>query len=150
MRPKAEIKCLKSNLVVREANKLAAFFGHPCYLVGSQLTSETPRDIDLVVIIPDNEFVLRYINQREVIGHTDLGKCQQWGYRFKSGLFDESNWQWAADVSHKSLQSMKRTSMNIDLKVYALSYHLEYYSDKPLLKISEDNFPELIKGKETI
>jgi hypothetical protein len=43
----------ETHSLVRFANKMCGFYGHPVYLVGSQLTSETPRDVDLVCVIPD-------------------------------------------------------------------------------------------------
>jgi hypothetical protein len=144
MKERTEIKCLQSDILIRCANNLSGFYGQPVYLVGSQLTKDDPRDVDIVIILPHDEFVLRYINQRETIGITNDEKCYQWGLRWKSGLYNESNWVWAKDVSHKCLQAMKWTSMYIDLKVLPLCYHLEHYSDHPILKISEDNFKSLL------
>lgn len=134
------IPCLKNDRLERHANGLAGFFGHSVFLVGSQLTRDDPRDVDLVIIIPDSEFVLRYINQFEVIGHTDQEKCEQWGYRYLSGLYNESNWVWARDMVHKNLKAMEVTSMLVDLKVLPESYHKRQYADKPKLKISTDGF----------
>lgn len=133
-----DILCLKGSLLVRYANGIAGFYGHPVYLVGSQLYKDHPRDVDLACIIPNNEFVKRYINQVEVVGTTDEEKCEQWGLRYQSGLYNESNWAWAKDVSHKSLQGMDYTRMAIDLKVYPQQYQDDNFGDKPKLKISQD------------
>lgn len=139
IKDKKDIPCLKKDLVVRWANGIAGFYGHPVYLVGSQLYKDKPRDVDVICIIPDREFVLRYINQFEVVGHTDFEKCQQWQMRYKSGLYNESNWVWAKDVLHKSLQGMYYTSLQIDLKVYPQSVQDKEFADKPKLKISQDD-----------
>lgn len=138
MLPIEEIKCMTNSLVKRWANHIAGFYGHPVYLVGSQLTSKDPRDVDVICIIPDNEFVLRYINQQEVVGHSDVEKCQQWYLRWLTGLYDASNWTWCRDVSHKSLQGMDFCSQQIDMKVLSDTMQEEYYSDKMKLKISSD------------
>lgn len=138
MKEKVEIKCLENDLVIRYANNVSGFFGHPCYLVGSQLTKDNPRDVDLLIIIPDEEFVLRYINQHDAIGENDRQKCVQWGLRHINGLYNESNWKWAKDISHKSLQGMRFARAYIDLKVYPQSYQDDYHKDDLKLKISED------------
>lgn len=138
MKDQKDIPCLKGNLLIRWANHIAGFYGHPVYLVGSQLHKDNPRDVDLVCIIPDDEFVTRFINQFEVIGHNDLEKCEQWYLRWQSGLYNESNWVWAKDVSHKSLQGMRFTSMNVDLKILSRLMQDKNYQNKPIMKISED------------
>ena len=118
-----------------DANQTSGFYGHPVYLGGSALFKQKPRDIDLFIIIPDSEFVLRYINQKVTIGLDIKEKVTQWGSRFKLGTFDESNWVWCDDMVHKSLQSMRRTDMLIDLKVFPQSYQEYYYGHKPLLRL---------------
>ena len=138
--PKENIQCLQSDRLERYVNHLASFYGHSVYLVGSQLYKEDPRDVDIVIIIPNSEFVLRYINQFETIGHTDEEKCEQWTLRYQSGLYNESNWVWAKDVSNKCLQAMKNIQMNIDFKVYPEYYQNRYHVNSPKLKISSDNF----------
>lgn len=137
---KSKIPCLQNDLLIRWANHVAGFYGHPVYLVGSQLYKDDPRDVDVACIIPDAEFVIRFINQAKVIGNTDFEKCQQWGYRYRSGLYDESNWVWAKDVSHKSLQGMRATMMQIDLKVYPQCYQDENFQGKPIMKLCESPF----------
>jgi hypothetical protein len=42
------------------ANQIAARFNRPVYLVGSALREAKPRDTDVVVILPDEEFRARY------------------------------------------------------------------------------------------
>lgn len=42
------------------ANWLASRFNAPVYLVGSALVKERPRDVDIRVIMPDDEFCQRY------------------------------------------------------------------------------------------
>jgi len=136
------IKCFNKggDLVIRWANHMSGFFGHPVYLVGSQLYKTEPRDCDIVCIIPNDEFVLRYINQSTVIGHTDDEKADQWTLRYQCGMYNESNWLWCDDMSHKSLQGMNQTLQLIDFKVYPQGYIDRYqktYREKPILRIDE-------------
>ena len=45
----------------REANQIAMLYGGcPVYLVGGALTDSNPRDLDVVVILPDELFVATY------------------------------------------------------------------------------------------
>ena len=47
-------------LVARAWWLSARYYGAPVYLVGSAVTSDDPRDLDLVVILPDDLFVAAY------------------------------------------------------------------------------------------
>jgi len=42
------------------ANQMAARFNAPVYLVGSALTEEHPRDVDVRIVLPDEAFLQRY------------------------------------------------------------------------------------------
>jgi len=42
------------------SQEVADNIGHPVYLVGSALTKHTPRDIDLAIIIPHEEYMEKY------------------------------------------------------------------------------------------
>jgi hypothetical protein len=47
--------------LARLASSLSAlYFGAPLYLVGGALKSEDPRDVDLVVVVPDKLFLASY------------------------------------------------------------------------------------------
>jgi hypothetical protein len=113
------------NLVARWANIMAGRYRHPVYLVGSQLHSEKPRDIDLVCVIPDEEFKARY-------GCDDVEK---WVNDYKSGMYDDSIWDWCADVSNQALHGMRFCRMQIDFKVIPASYDKIDYTGKPKVRI---------------
>lgn len=121
--------------IVRWANLIRAFYGHPVWLVGSQLTSETPRDVDLVVIVPDYEFCLRF--------NIEVEKLSQWILRFNNGIFDETHWAWSDDVTKKSLNGMRYTGLPIDFKIYPEMYVNMYYQDYPKQQIDTRNNPEI-------
>jgi hypothetical protein len=105
------------------ANSIRAFYGHPIYLVGSQLTEkENPRDIDIVCIIPNNEFELRY------------GSLNKWCDESGTGVYTEVRWSWADDCLKRSLSGMQETGYSIDFKIQAKTIALGY-EDKPKLKL---------------
>lgn len=94
------------NRLVRWANAIRGFYGHPIYLVGSQITAkEDPRDVDVICIIPDREFELRY------------GPVELWGQEGDTGLWAETRWKWSDDCVKKSLHGMEETKLCIDFKV---------------------------------
>lgn len=98
--------------LVRWANLTRGFYGHTVWLVGSQLFKDDPRDVDMAVYLPDEEFCLRY-------GVTDL---ESWLKNFNWGVFEASHWAWADDMVKKSLHGMRFTSLPIDLKVLPQTY----------------------------
>jgi hypothetical protein len=114
-RVKLKLPLAPENRLVRWANAIRGFYGHPVYLVGSQITgSEDPRDIDIVCSIPDQEFELRY------------GSVQQWIQEGESGLWTDVRWIWSDDVVKKCLHGMKETKLQIDFKVQPETHFKEY------------------------
>ena len=132
---RCKIKILESDLITRWANAMSGFYGHPIYLVGSQLTKTNPRDVDIVCVIPDEEFKLRYIQiyHKE---HHDI-EIQQWYSRYMCGLYNESNWLWWRDCHAKSIQGMRNTRQMIDFKVWAESTDKGNFYHKPKLRLDE-------------
>ena len=101
---------LPEHKLVKWANQIRGFYGHPVYLVGSQITgSDRPRDVDIVCAIPDNEFELRY------------GSVDDWCQEGGTGLWTEVRWKWADDCSKKSLDGMRDTKLQIDFKVQPMA-----------------------------
>lgn len=126
--------------LIRWANAMSGFFGHPVYLVGSQLTKEKPRDIDIVVVIPDNDFKLRYIAYDHEYcknRHTVTDHVEQWRMRYKTGIYEPSNWLWWDDMCHKSLQGCLYTNSLVDFKVISQFHDDKDYKDTPKLRIDE-------------
>lgn len=126
------IKYSNESLLVRWANLISGFYGKPVYLVGSSTVKGNPRDIDVVCVIPDEEFMLRY----------QVDSIEQWGLRYRSGSFDlhESTWRWADDCCHKALQGMQFTHKYIDFKVYPESYDKSQFADKVKIKLDARSF----------
>lgn len=121
--------------LIRWANSIRAFYGHPVYLVGSQLTDKpNPRDVDVVCILPDEEFSLRY------------GDVNEWRHESCTSQYTEDvYWAWSDDCVKKSLGGMKETGLKIDFRVYPPSTAF-WFDDQgyPKLKLDtrRDNKPE--------
>ena len=82
------------------AQCMAARFGGPVYLVGSALTKENPRDVDIRIVIPDHDFFNRYD-------------------RLASDFYTDRGPIWVEDVA-KLGRDLLRTwhGLNLDLQVY--------------------------------
>ena len=128
--------------LVRWANSIRIFYGHPIYLVGSQLepncfvdelncaeftqkieTEIEPSDIDIVCIIPDKEFELRY------------GPYGKFCDESCTGIYtEECTWKWSDDNIKRSLSGMVETGLAIDFKVYP-EQHSWSFEDKPKIRL---------------
>lgn len=112
---KLKLPLSPENKLVRWANSIRVFYGHPVYLVGSQLTKENPRDVDVCCILPDDEFELRY------------GPVDQWIDEGCSGLYTNLRWNWGDDVVKKCMHGRKETKLEIDFKVIPQKFDIEQY-----------------------
>jgi hypothetical protein len=103
--------------LIKWANSLRAYYGHPVYLIGSQITGAlNPRDVDVIVAIPDQEFNLRY------------GDTEKWKTEVASGMYSDIVWKWSDDRVKRSLAGMKNTGLNIDFRVQPQS-HFDAFSN---------------------
>lgn len=113
----------KNSRITRWTNMIAGYYGYPVYIVGSTLTKENPRDLDLVCIIPDYDFELRY----------DC-KLREWINGFIMGSYSDEHWRWANECLKRSINGMKWTRKLTDFKVYPKSYDEEYMDHLPKLR----------------
>lgn len=125
----------ETHSLVRFANKMCGFYGHPVFLVGSQLVSETPRDVDIVCEIPDAEFKLRYFPDWWDSEMTEAQEIEKFFLSIHTGVHTEENWNWYEDMLKKSLLGMRTLHIPIDFKVYPQSYVDVNFKDKPKLRI---------------
>jgi hypothetical protein len=103
--------------LVRWANAIRGFYGHPIFLVGSQITgAEDPRDVDVICVIPDHEFMLRF-------GPPDL-----WHQEGETGMWGHTRWIWSDDCVKKTNHGMRETGLFIDFKVLPESAHEGYHN----------------------
>jgi hypothetical protein len=103
---KLQLPLARENRLVRWANAIRGFYGGPVYLVGSQITgSDKPRDVDVICVISDDDFAMRY------------GNVQQFIEEGENGLWTEVRWAWSDDCIKKWRHGVKATGLNLDFKV---------------------------------
>lgn len=85
------------------SERMAARFGAPVYLVGSALTENKPRDVDLRIPLDDEQFRLRY-------GQT----VDEWLSRASEA--------WMNDMAKLNQTGVKQTETNLDFQVVPKSY----------------------------
>ncbi len=125
----------ETSSLVRFANKMCGFYGHPVYLVGSQLTSESPRDIDVVCELPDPEFKLRFFPDWWDSDLSEKQEIEKFFLGIHSGLHKTEHWNWYEDNLKKTLFAMKMLHIPIDFKVYPKSYCEDNFKDKPKMRL---------------
>lgn len=106
----------ESHPLRRWANSLRAYYGHPVYMIGSQLNPgvEHPHDIDVVCILPDDEFALRY------------GPLDEWMEQGLTGAYHTTRWRWAREMHKRWREGVNETHLPIDFKVYPMAQHRGY------------------------
>lgn len=107
------------------ANQIAARFGYPVYLVGSSLREVDPRDVDVVCVIPDEDFCDRYgchWAECQLMGPTEKGR------------------KWYADMAKLVRYAMQyhrmfRGRVNLDFKVQSVSWASSRSKEQPRIRI---------------
>lgn len=112
-----------AQLLAGWANQIAARYGHPVYLVGSALEKEHPRDVDIVVVLPDDEFTNRF-DRPDHCWRLGSESAQTEGAK---RLFAE-----IAKVARQCAQYHQ--CINVDFKIYAASEAAKH-DGKPKLRI---------------
>jgi len=125
----------ETHRLVRFANKMCGFYGHPVYLVGSQLTSGEPKDVDVVCIIPDDEFKLRWFPDWWMGEGMIKEEIEKFYLGIHTGIHTEEHWNWYADMCKKTLFGIKPTNLPIDFKVQAQSYADSHYKNRPKIRL---------------
>lgn len=96
-------------LRVRARGLSARFYGCPVYLVGSAVTRDDPRDIDIVVVLPVDLFVAAYGDPGDDITHF----LRAWGEP-KPGRI----WQrWARECAKQGASMTREFHRSVDFKV---------------------------------
>ena len=104
------------------ANQLAARFAAPVYLVGSALTTTSPRDIDVRVVLDDDAFEARY-----------GVSAAQWA-REMWGTWSAGSLRWGADMAKLNAQAVKAFAWNLDVQVHPEIAAVRH-ADRPRLRL---------------
>lgn len=102
---------------------MAARYNGAVFLVGSVLTKENPRDIDLRVVVADKEFCGRY--GLESYGHFP-------------------NQAWVDDMAKRNGELANDFGINIDFQVYPASYCINGVSGPRLLIAAPSDLSHLV------
>ena len=115
-----------------QCQRISQYYNGITYLVGSQVnpTVSTPRDVDLVCVIPDSEFEHRY------------GALEDWYSQVVEGLGGRVAERWTIDCN-KRTRSVSVPQGMVDFKVLPISTFLGitklHYASAPPLQV--DNRP---------
>ena len=111
------------------ANQIAARFGAPVYLIGSSLTEDHPRDVDIVVILQDIDFNARY--------------GSDWDWQTMLPDWSEGALRWAADCAKLAQRVARAYNINVDFKVQPETF-ARHRENKPRLRLDRVGVPEAI------
>lgn len=122
----------------REANAIRGLFGCPVYLCGSALLdgNSEPRDWDLRIEMPDDQFVLRFCGGRggKLRGDGRYNAIWEWEDATTTGKWGSSRWRWSDVCVKQSLHAARSTGLNIDFQIYPKS-HCIIYRGRPKLRL---------------
>ena len=94
---------------------MARYYDCDFYLVGSAQTSLDPRDIDIVVNVPDELFLAMYNAKNETI--------ETWATAVDSWTFKSEMWNlWARDISKQGKELTMLAGRQVDFKTHPSSY----------------------------
>jgi hypothetical protein len=106
---------------------IARYYGCEFYIVGSALKDPNPRDIDIVVRVPDDLFLAMYGNDKDTI--------QTWADDVDNWRFQSNIWKlWARDISKQGKELTFLTGRQVDFKTQPASYFDTIQKPKQLIK----------------
>lgn len=96
-------------LRVRARGLSARFYGCPVYLVGSAVTREDPRDIDIVVVLPVDLFVAAYGDPGDDISAFH----RAWAEQVPAAIWR----RWAGECAKQGAAMTREFHRSVDFKV---------------------------------
>jgi hypothetical protein len=105
------------------ACQVATRFGAPVYLVGSTLTEQNPRDVDISIVLSDDDFAARY------------GDVQEWDSEMYGIAWGEGRQRCAEDQVKLTRHLVTSYRMNVDLKIEPLFRAEAIYQGKPRVRL---------------
>lgn len=91
------------------ADQIFARYGFPVYLVGSALTEQEPRDVDVIVLMPNDDWEARW-------GPITEYKIARWSLKNKDWFMDTHR-KFCTDMGKLSARAARILGMNIDFRV---------------------------------
>lgn len=116
------------------------YFGCPVYLVGGALYDYDPRDVDLVVPLPNDVFLACYGSRHD--------KIEAWGNGWATADPTPLWMRWARDCAKQSLELTRFCERAVDFKTQPQSF-FDTLASKPRLRLSLDLRMDAGTPKET-
>ena len=112
----------------RFANALSArYYGCPVYLVGGATSDPDPRDIDIVVPVPDPLFVSMYADG-------DPGELANWSNGMDMRIATPAWKRWARDCAKQGRELTLFCARAVDFKTQPES-HFRDYDGQPRIRL---------------
>ncbi len=115
-------------------NQLCGFYASQAYLVGSSILRPDFRDVDVVFVIEDADFEMRYGNM-----------YQLWNERVNEPMSDVS-WRYYKDRIKRIRDGYRTTKLDIDVKVQCETEFLGY-CHMPKIRIDTSPFLPWLEEK---
>lgn len=114
----------------RWANRVRGRYGVPIYLCGSALRADNPdpRDWDVRIMLPDDEFALRF------------GPVDEWRHEGGTGQWTRTRFRWSDQCVKDTNDFNAWCHLPGDVQIYPESHAAIMYADLPRLRI--DTFPD--------
>jgi hypothetical protein len=108
--------------IIGWANMMYARYGHPVYLIGSALEKEDPNDIDILIILPDEQYKANF-------GDFNWTKIPHMSWHNKSK-------DWAKECGKQAAYVAKNCGILIDFKIKPKSESDKFFN-RPMLRIDQ-------------
>lgn len=105
------------------ANQMAARFGHAVFMTGSALHKDRPRDVDVRIVLPDDEFAARY------------GRVSEWEESIWSRDMKTACQRVYSDTAKLGRECALKCRCNVDLQIQPLSFALRHYRNEPRIRL---------------
>jgi hypothetical protein len=101
------------------ANGLAGYYGQPVWLVGSVLlpSNSRPRDWDIRVVLPNEDFEMRF------------GALGEWAHDGLTGKWHEARWRWADENVKRSREAWRTLRLPVDFQTMPVVSASAYRAD---------------------
>jgi hypothetical protein len=120
------------NRLCHWANQLCGFYAGAAYLVGSSVMRPDFRDVDVVFVITDEDFEMRYGNKYDV-----------WEQRVYPNKQTEASWRYYKDRIKRIRDGYGCTKLELDVKIQSETEFLGF-ANMPKIRIdSSPFFPKL-------
>jgi hypothetical protein len=118
----------------RWANRLRGRYGVPIYLCGSALREDNPdpRDWDIRIALPDEDFAIRF------------GPVAEWIEEGHTGNWTRTRYRWSDQCVKDTKDFFAWCHLNGDVQIYPASHVAALYGTEPRVRI--DSFPEEVSN----